>query len=100
LGSASELARQSRHPSASFQIHDEPAPAPIRPAATPPLASLRIRALGERYHGWPYFEIYNLSNKGITSISVVAYGYDAAGQQVARSDDKTSSGPPTGRSRP
>jgi len=68
-------------------LRDEPPVGPITHAATPPFGSLAFRILGERYHGWPYVEVHDLSDKPIASLGAVAYGYDASGRQVARTAD-------------
>lgn len=69
-------------------LRADPAPGPITPSATPPFSALTFRTLADRYHGWPYIEVYNHSNKDVQSLGVVAYGYDASGRQVARTDDR------------
>jgi hypothetical protein len=67
-------------------LTDDPQPA-FQSADVPALATLKARALGERYHGWPYFQVYNVGRKDVLEFAAVAYGYDAAGRLVARTDD-------------
>lgn len=58
---------------------------PLGARPTPPWEAVRFQHHGGRDRaGWPRFDVYNMNDRAVSELTVCAYAYDGAGQQLAR----------------